>query len=250
MALSFRFFPSAWNHQMPDSAPMKDWMKLIPEADLATYRAGGFLRDLAFGERTALVVVDITLGFCGSPGLTLEQAIAEFPTACGPISWETMPRVGRLIRLFRDRGLPIVFTNNDIGANAYAGKATKGERATKPDPRFNDFPTEVAPRDGEWVLSKTKASGFFQTPLAAHLVRQRIDTVVVCGVSTSGCVRATAVDAYSHGFTTYVIDDCCFDRSWFAHCANLFDLQAKYASVVSLAELATLMSSARAPRAA
>jgi nicotinamidase-related amidase len=224
---------------------LKDWMKLIPEADLATYRAGGFLRDLKLGERPALIVVDVTLGFCGSPGLTLEKAIAEFPTACGPVSWETMPRVAQLITLFRDRKLPIVFTCNDLAANTYAGKATKGERGTKPYPRFNEFPAEIAPREGEWVLAKTKASGFFQTPLAAHLVRERVDTAVVCGVSTSGCVRATAVDAFSHGFATFVIDDCCFDRSWFAHCANLFDLQAKYVSVVSLHELEALMGPVR-----
>ena len=235
---------------MPDPAPMKDWMKLIPEADLATYRAGGFLRDVKLGERTALIVVDVTMGFCGSPGLTLQQAIAEFYTACGPVSWETMPRIARLIKLFRDRKLPIVFTNADLAGNAYAGKATKGERGKTPDPRYNDFPAEIAPREGEWVLAKTKASGFFQSPLAAYLVRERIDTAVVCGVSTSGCVRATAVDAFSHGFTTFVIDDCCFDRSWFAHCANLFDLQAKYATVVSLAELAALMGPARVARVA
>ena len=235
---------------MTDPAPLKDWMTLVPEADLATYRAGGFLRDVKLGQRTALIVVDVTMGFCGSPGLTLEQAIAEFPTACGPVSWETMPRVARLIGLFRDRKLPIVFTNNDTVANAYTGKATKGERARKPNPRFNDFPAEVTPREDEWVLAKTKASGFFQSPLAAYLVRDHVDTVVVCGVSTSGCVRATAVDAFSHGFTTFVVDDCCFDRSWFAHCANLFDLHAKYASVVSLDELAALMGSARVARVA
>lgn len=230
---------------MPQSAPPKDWMALIPEADLATYRSGGFLRDLKFGERTALIVVDVTMGFCGSRGLSLEQAIAEFSTACGPVSWETMPRIAQLVNLFRDRSQPIVFTNNDNGANRYAGKATKGERGPKPNPRFNDFPEEIAPREGEWVLPKTKASGFFQSPLAAHLVRERVDTVVVCGVSTSGCVRATTVDAFSHGFSTFVVDDCCFDRSWFAHCANLFDMQAKYATVVSLAELTTLMRPAR-----
>jgi nicotinamidase-related amidase len=231
-------------------APLKDWMRSIPEADLATYRAGGFLRELTFGKRTALIVVDVTLGFTGSPGLTLEQAIAEFPTACGPASWDAMPRVARLIALFRQRQLPIVFTCNDLAGNAYAGKATKGERRGPPDPRFNDFPAEIAPREGEWVLAKTKASGFFQTPLSAYLVKQGIDTAVVCGVSTSGCVRATAVDAFSHGFATFVVDDCCFDRSWFAHCANLFDLQAKYASVVSLAEIETLVGAKRMSSAA
>src|SRR6188508_423746 len=84
-------------------APLKDWMQFVPEADLATYRAGGFLGELALGERTALIVVDVTMGFCGSPGLSLEQAIAEFATACGPVSWETMPRLARLIELFRAR---------------------------------------------------------------------------------------------------------------------------------------------------
>src|SRR5690348_413267 len=102
-------------------APLKDWMQSIPEADLATYRAGGFLRELKFGQRTALIVVDVTLGFTGSPGLTLEQAIAEFPTACGPASWEAMPRIARLVALFRERKLPIVFTCNDLAGNVYAG---------------------------------------------------------------------------------------------------------------------------------
>jgi nicotinamidase-related amidase len=234
---------------MPD-APMKDWMNLIPEADLATYRQSGFLRGVTFGRRVALVVVDVTLGFCGSRGLTLEQAIAEFPTACGPVSWETMPRIAKLVTLFRERGLPIVFTNNDLVANTYTGKATKGERSKKPDPRYNDFPEEVMPREGEWVLAKTKASGFFQSPLNAYLVREGIDTVVVCGVSTSGCVRATAVDSFSNGFATFIVDDCCFDRSWFAHCANLFDLHAKYAAVLSLSELEALMGGKRVSTAA
>jgi maleamate amidohydrolase len=71
-----------------------------------------------------------------------------------------------------------------------------------------------------------------------YLRKEGIDTVVICGVSTSGCVRASTVDAFSHGYTTFVIDDCCFDRSHFAHCANLFDMNAKYATVLSLGEIA------------
>ncbi|GMA62762.1 isochorismatase family protein [Alicyclobacillus fastidiosus] len=103
--------------------------------------------------------------------------------------------------------------------------------------RYNEFPTAIRPSDGEYVLEKTKASAFFETPLQSYLVREGVDTVVVCGVSTSGCVRASAVDAHSHGYATFVIEDCCFDRSYFAHCTNLFDLNAKYAHVLSLEEL-------------
>jgi len=91
------------------------------------------------------------------------------------------------------------------------------------------------------VLEKTKASVFFGTPLATWMLKERIDTAVVCGVSTSGCVRASVVDSFSHGLSTFVVDECCFDRSEFAHAANLFDMNAKYASVVSLDEIEGLL---------
>jgi maleamate amidohydrolase len=89
----------------------------------------------------------------------------------------------------------------------------------------------------EWVLEKTRASAFFHTPLTSFLTRSKTDSVVVCGVSTSGCVRATVVDSFSNGFDTFVVDDCCFDRSYFSHCSNLFDMNAKYATVFSLNEI-------------
>jgi maleamate amidohydrolase len=220
---------------------MKEWMKLIPEEDVKTYLRGGLLAEIEFGRRAALIVVDCTYGFTGSEGKTLEEAIAEFSTACGPVSWQTIPRMARLIGLFRELQLPIVFTNGAIYDGTYAGRATKREPRARDEVKYNQFPPAIAPRPDEWVLAKTKASAFFQTPLCAYLVKQNVDTAVVCGVSTSGCVRATAVDAHSHGFLTFVIDDCCFDRSYFAHCANLFDLQAKYAAVISLDELAAIM---------
>jgi maleamate amidohydrolase len=216
---------------------MKDWLKMIPAEELKTYRSAGFVPDPDIGQKPCLIVVDVTYGFTGSEGLSLDEAVAEFHTACGPAAWEAMPRIGRLIELFRSLRLPIVFTRSDLSATAFTGKATTSKRAGRPPEKFNEFPPAVIPREGEWVLEKTKASCFFQTPLSAYLVKQGVDTAVVCGVSTSGCVRASAVDAFSHGFKTIVVDDCCFDRSYFAHCANLFDLQAKYAAVLSLGEL-------------
>lgn len=225
---------------------MKDWLKMIPAEELATYRSAGFVPDLEIGQKPCLIVVDVTYGFTGSPSLTLAEAVAEFHTACGPAAWEAMPRITRLIELFRSLRLPVVFTRSDMAATPFTGKATHSRRTAKPAARFNDFPPDVTPRQEEWVLEKTRASCFFQTPLTAYLIKQGVDTVVACGVSTSGCVRASAVDAFSHGFRTIVVDDCCFDRSYFAHCANLFDLQAKYAAVLSLEEL----HEAFAPRAA
>ena len=229
---------------------MKVWMQQIPAAELATYEKAGFSGTLAFGKAPALIVVDVTLGFTGAEGLTLEEAIAQFSTACGPSSWVAMPRIARLIELFRAHAAPIVYTRSNLGDTRYTGRATKSKRANAAPPGFNDFPAAIAPRDGEWVLEKSKASAFFGTPLATYLVQQGIDTTVLCGVSTSGCVRASVVDAFSHGFTTFLVDDCCFDRSEFAHAANLFDMHGKYAAVLSLEEIAPLVMPTGAGRRA
>ena len=220
---------------------MKEWMKQVPADELGTYDKAGFGGAMELGERPALIVVDVTYGFTGSEGLTLDQAIAEFGPACGPVSWETMPRIAKLIALFRELGHPVVYTRGHPYNVLYAGKATKSKRALKVSQKFNEFPPQITPREDEWVLEKTRASVFFQTPMASYLVQRNIDSVVLCGVSTSGCVRASVVDCFSNGFNTFVVDDCCFDRSNYAHCANLFDMHAKYASVLSLEELERLM---------
>jgi nicotinamidase-related amidase len=217
---------------------MRDWMKLIPPTEMAMFKKAGFLANLAPGRRAALIVVDVTMGFCGSEGLTLDEAIKQFPTACGPSSWVAMPKIARLIAAFRRVNLPIVYTLSSVEDAPWAGKATKS--AGRPPAGFNDFPQAIAPHPTDWQLRKTKASAFFQTPLSAYLTRNRVDTLEFCGVSTSGCVRASVVDGFSHGFATFVVDDCCFDRSEFAHAANLLDMMAKYAVVQSLDEALAL----------
>ncbi len=214
---------------------MRDWMKNIPPGDLQNYGRGGFFSSMTPGKRAALVVVDVTMGFCGSPGLTLEQAIAQYPTACGPSSWIAMPRIERLIGLFRRLDLPIVYSLADLHDARWTGNATKSNASLRRE-GFNDFPDSIAPREQDWVLAKEKASAFFHTPLTIYLTRQNVDTLVFCGVSTSGCVRASVVDGFSNGYRTFVVDECCFDRSEFAHAANLFDMNAKYAAVISLDE--------------
>lgn len=218
----------------------KDWMRVMPESEQALYLQSGFGERQPFGDRPALIVIDVTLAFTGSKPQPVADAIREYPTACGEVAWESLPRIARLLKLFRDRNWPVVFTRNDRLDQVFAGGATKRVRS-KPAPASGQaFPVEIAPLSNEWVLEKAKASCFFATPLTSYLQVQKVDTLVVCGVSTSGCVRASVVDACSHGYTTYVIDDACFDRSYFAHCANLIDISAKYASVVSLAEFEAL----------
>src|SRR5262245_41013126 len=131
---------------------MKEWMKLIPEDDVRTYLRGGLLADIKFGKRPALIVVDVIYGFTGSEGLTLEESIAEFSTACGPVSWEAVPRIAQLLKTFRELDLPIVFTNGHIYNGNYAGRTTKRKPRTKDEVKYNQFPPAIAPQSNEWIL--------------------------------------------------------------------------------------------------
>ncbi len=223
---------------------MRDWMKLIPQEDLRNYGRGGFLGGMTPGQRAALIVVDVTMGFCGSEGLTLHEAIDQYPTACGPSSWVAMPKIAALIGLFRRADRPIVYSLADLHDAQWTGNATKSEARLRRE-GFNDFPPAIAPRPQDWTLTKERASAFFHTPLTIYLTRNNIDTLVFCGVSTSGCVRASVVDGFSHGYRTFVVDECCFDRSEFAHAANLFDMRAKYAAVISPDEAAGLFGATK-----
>src|SRR5215217_7252683 len=131
---------------------MKEWLKVIPAHERSIYESAGFVSNKDLGKRPCLIVVDVTYGFTGSEGLTLEEAVAEFHTACGPAGWEAMPRIARLIELFRRAALPIVFTRSDLDGTAFAGKATNSRRKGKPPAKFNEFPPAIEPRQGEWVL--------------------------------------------------------------------------------------------------
>jgi nicotinamidase-related amidase len=104
------------------------------------------------------------------------------------------------------------------------------------------------PEPGDLVIHKQRASGFYGTPLAANLTMLGVNSLIVCGESTSGCVRASVVDAYSHGFHTVVVEECVFDRSALSHKVSLFDLHHKYADVMHLDEVLERMKELPARR--
>lgn len=215
-----------------------DWRTFLPSEEQVGYKQAGFGNAESMGERPALLVIDCTLAFMGRSGdLTLEEATREFPTACGPVAWESLPRITALVDGFRERQLPIVYTRSDLRVSEVMGGATKAGRTGHRDPKVvekgNVFPDEIDPGPGELVLEKPRASVFFDTPLATYLRTLEVDTVVACGTTTSGCVRASVVDAMSHGFLTFVVEDACFDRAPTPHRANLWDMHSKYASVVT-----------------
>jgi nicotinamidase-related amidase len=111
------------------------------------------------------------------------------------------------------------------------------------DPALYAIRADFEPQRGDVIVPKQRASGFYGTSLLAHLIQLGIQTVIVCGESTSGCVRASSVDAYSHGFHVVIVEECCFDRSPLSHKVNLFDLHHKYADVMHVDDVIAHLAS-------
>lgn len=201
------------------------------------YRRQNFGNRLGFGRRPALLIVDFVNGFAdeamfggGNIGAAI-AATAELLAAC------------------RGRSLPvamtrIVYADDGSDAGTFATKAPGLRGLTEAAPASQIVPS-LAPRPGEYVVRKTQPSAFFGTDLAGWLVRGGIDTLLVAGCTTSGCVRATVVDAASYNFRPIVVRDCVGDRALGPHEANLFDMEQKYGDLVSLAE--ALAALERAP---
>jgi maleamate amidohydrolase len=182
---------------------------------------------IGWGSKPAVIVVDVCLAYLEGGPLTDEHGRFEAARASAD----------RIVEAARAAGHPVVFTTVRIapgGADAgWFAVKVPGLTAFEAGSPYAAFPDAPAPRPGEVVVSKQYASGFFGTSLAATLNANGVDTVVVLGFSTSGCVRATALDALQHGFRPIVAREACGDREAATNDQNLFDLDTKYADVVS-----------------
>ena len=218
---------------------MRWWEELFSEEDrevYGAYQAALSERRQPTERRPALLVVDVTRAFCGHPGQSLQESVREWPPSCGPNAWAAMPYIQRLLTAARATGRPVVYTTAQPGVHSYYGGVVKLKKAggvpATSRPGATDIPDDIMPHAGELVLQKPKASAFFDTPLVAYLLRQGVDSLLVCGTTTSGCVRATVVDGFSHGFPVYLAEEATFDRSRLSHGVSLYELNTKYADVV------------------
>lgn len=213
------------------SDELPDWKRVVSTDDLEVYRRAGYQREFGAGSRPALIVIDVEYNFTGDVNEPILDSIRKYPDSCGPAAWEAIPRIRRLLFACREYGVPVVFTHSNE------------EATTIRHPRVGTaIVDELAPHEGELVLAKEAASPFFGTSLVRHLVEWQVDTLIHAGCVTSGCVRASVVDAVSYGYRNIIVEECVFDRALPPHLMSLFDMDAKYGDVRQLAEVETYLA--------
>jgi maleamate amidohydrolase len=211
------------------------WDHLADDATRKIYSV--YERPLGIGARPAVLAIDLYKRVFRGGAVPPEDLQDEFPASCGLYAHNAIEPIARLFSTARSLALPMLHVTG--GGLRYADSTN---RKTDGDMQEYEFQPELAPLPGEIIVEKYRASGFYGTTLVSELVRLQVDTLIVVGESTSGCLRATTVDGFSNGFHMVVVEDGAFDRSWLTHCVNLFDLHHKYADVMSSRTVQSLLT--------
>jgi nicotinamidase-related amidase len=220
------------------------WNQFLTERDKKVFAAGGFGARQGHGKRPAVLVVDVNYYFCGDKREPILESVKRWRASCGEDAWDGVAAIKKLLNAARGRGLPIIYTTGSRRADNWdAGSWGWKNPRNKEKPKTegtgldgNTIVTEIAPQPDDIVIAKHKPSAFFGTPLQAFLVQLGADSLIVTGTTTSGCVRASVVDAFSYNYRATVVEEGCFDRSQASHALSLCDMHAKYADVVKLDE--------------
>ena len=202
--------------------------------DLEIYEKQGLGNSLGYGESPALVIIDFVNGF-NDPNIF---GGGNIPSA--------IKMTKELLDLCRNKKIPITFTRiiyneNENNAGVFAKKAPKLKTLTLSNP-LSHVVSELEPIKGEQIIDKTDASAFHSTGLIKWLIFNNIDTLIISGCTTSGCVRATTVDACAYNYIPIVVSDCVGDRAIGPHNSSLFDLEQKYSDVVNLIDVRKYLS--------
>jgi len=219
---------------------LEKWKDLVGEEELKSYSKAGFGRRIGFGKKVGLLNVDMTYMF-------VDPAYSATHGDMSPV----LHAVAKLTQVVRKAQIPIFYSRRDDRNHPYRRgiwnqklESAETQEYTV-DKRADEWPPEIAPNPEDVIIYKNKPSAFFGTPLSSFLTYAGIDTLIVVGISTSGCVRAAVEDSFSYNYRTIVPEECVGDRCHFAHRANLFDMDMKFADVVSLNEVIQYLKSLR-----
>ncbi len=228
------------------------WDRFLTEQD-RTHLSIKAPRHIGFGKRPVLLLIDLYRAVFGDKPEPLMESVKTWPSSCGLAGWNALPHIQRLLGTARDVGIPIVHITGLDGAGIVPWSFRRRETQEKDMStevlerrrRWYDIVDELKPHTDEAILRKSSPSAFWGTPLMGHLNFLNIDTIITCGESTSGCVRASVVDGCTYRFRMIVVEECVFDRHEAPHAINLFDMNQKYSDVLPLAEVLQYMESCR-----
>jgi nicotinamidase-related amidase len=218
------------------------WDDYITDLDRRVYEKAGFGSSAGFGSRPAILVIDVQYRTVGEGREPILEAMDTYPTAVGERGWAAVDKIRELLEAARPKGVPVLYPvverkdRFDTGRwkDKIPGMDSDEHRIGQ---RGTQIVEEVAPEPGDIVVSKRYASAFFGTPLMTYLNDLDVDTLVVTGCTTSGCVRATVMDAFSYAFRVIVPEDAVYDRGQASHAINLFDMSQKYADILTTDEV-------------
>jgi nicotinamidase-related amidase len=209
------------------------WQDVI-DADLIRLYED-YHRETVVGKNPALLLVDLYNLVYRGGNKPVSDLYKTYQLSCGEFAWNAVAPTKALIAAARNAGIPIIYLTRHLDTRGIVSVKRSVPLKLPPD-AYEIFP-DFAPRIQDLVIHKERASGFFGTPLIAHLQMMGVRSLVVCGESTSGCVRHTVLDAYAHGFHVSIAEECTFDRNPLLHKINLFDMHHKYADVMHTDEI-------------
>jgi len=215
----------------------RPWDNIIGQDEINAYNAAGFGKSSGLGKRPALLIIDVQYRTVGTTPMPFWQSIEEFPTSCGQVGWDAVTHIKSLLNYFRKRRWPVLYPYVAPKMNFDQGRLTEKVPALMGvAEKGYEFVADIAPQPEDILLPKKHPSAFFGTPLVSYLVDKNVDTLVVTGCTTSGCVRGSVVDGFAYNFRIVVPHDAVYDRSDTSHAVNLFDMSAKYADVMTTSE--------------
>lgn len=224
------------------------WDKFLTERDKKVYAAAGYGKRGGFGKRPALFIIDVQYNFCGDKPEDILEGLKQYRTHCGPEAWKAVEHIVPLLELARAKNIPVFYTESArrpdmIDSGVQVGKNHRGKEKTSTEgTHATETVAPLAPRPQDIRIGKRKPSCFFGTIFMSHLNFFDVDTLILTGCTTSGCLRATAVDAYSYNFKVVIPEETAFDRFEASHAINLFDLNCKYADVIPSVEVKDYLS--------
>ncbi|WFE73652.1 isochorismatase family protein [Roseinatronobacter sp. S2] len=211
------------------------WGKFLSERDQQHDKLWGKTEPSGFGEKPALLLIDMYYSVVGLERQPIFESMKTWPGSMGLEGWAAIDMTVPLLEAAREYGIPVIHIKGlQSGIKPWIHrKRGPSKLSAEMQQRGSEIVDELKPVAGEVVIEKTAPSAFQGTPLAFHLTALGIDTLICCGESTSGCVRASVVDGATHRYRMGVVSECVYDRTEASHFMNLYDMHQKYADVVT-----------------